>query len=150
MLTSEQIRTIDAATLNGRHFSLTLMKTAANASRTFFMTRCPEKKQGILIFAGTGNNGGMPWWWRKCSSVGYRVKVAVGSGWSYTEDCSHNLRLGAEQITCNTITSEQDLPVMEQFDCLSTDLGTGLSREVEVSQQSDLKQSTKWSASVIH
>lgn len=136
ILTADQIRKIDAATIEREGISsLTLMKRAATAFTNFFMTRCPEKKQEILILAGTGNNGGDALVVaRLLHQSGYRVTVCVvDQGGRYTEDCAHNLRLvKAEQITCNTITSVQDLPVMEQFDLLIDGIfGTGLSREVE-------------------
>lgn len=136
ILTAEQIRKIDSETIEREGISsLTLMKRAATAFTNFLMTRCPDKKQEILIFAGTGNNGGDALVVaRLLHQSGYRVKVCVvDQGSRYSEDCAHNLRRAkGEHIPCKIITGEQDIPSMERFDLLIDGIfGTGLSREVE-------------------
>lgn len=136
ILTAEQIRKIDAETIEREGISsLTLMKRAATAFTNFFMTRCPDKKQEILILAGTGNNGGDALVVaRLLHQSGYKVKVSIVDQDSrYSEDCAHNLRRAkGEHIPCNVILSKQDIPVMERFDLLIDGIfGTGLSREVE-------------------
>lgn len=136
MLTSEQIRVIDAETIRREGISsLSLMKRAATAFSNFIMTRCPDKNQEILILAGRGNNGGDALVVaRLLHQSGYRLKICVvDQGGRYTEDCAHNLRrVKAEHISCQTITSEQDIPEMEQYDLLVDGIfGTGISREVE-------------------
>ena len=136
ILTAEQIRKIDSETIEREGISsLTLMKRAATAFTNFLMTRCPDKKQEILIFAGTGYNGGDALVVaRLLHQSGYRVKVCVvDQGCRYSEDCAHTLRRAkGEHIPCKIITGEQDIPSMERFDLLIDGIfGTGLSREVE-------------------
>jgi len=136
ILTSEQIRLIDGETIQKEGISsLTLMKRAATAFYNFFVARCPEKEREIILFAGTGNNGGDALVVaRLLHQSGYRVKVCmVEQDSRYSEDCVHNLRrVKAEHISCSVVGSEHDLPALEQFDVIIDGIfGTGLSREVE-------------------
>ncbi len=135
ILTPEQIRKIDGETIRNEGISsLALMKRAATAFSDFFVSRCPEKEREILLFAGTGNNGGDALVVaRLLHQSGYRVKVCMVEQGRYSEDCAHNLRRAkGEHISCSVVASEQDLPDLESFDLIVDGIfGTGLSREVE-------------------
>jgi len=59
ILTSEQIRKIDAETVAREGISsLELMKRAATAFYHFFTEKYTNKNSSVAIFAGVGNNGG--------------------------------------------------------------------------------------------
>lgn len=59
LLTSPQIREADAYTIaNEPISSVDLMERAAKAFVSWFCNHFPEKKKGITIYCGTGNNGG--------------------------------------------------------------------------------------------
>ncbi len=59
LLTSAQIREADAYTIEHEPIaSVDLMERAAKAFVGWFVNHFPNKKQGIAIYCGTGNNGG--------------------------------------------------------------------------------------------
>lgn len=135
ILTSEQIRRIDAETIKREGIpSLELMKRAATAFYNRFTERCPDKGISVLIFSGVGNNGGDGLVIaRLLHKSGYGVKVCVVEyNDHYTEDCAHNLRrVKAENIAYTKIKAEKDIPDMNGYDAVIDGIfGTGLSREV--------------------
>ncbi|MDD2327078.1 MAG: NAD(P)H-hydrate dehydratase [bacterium] len=136
ILPSDQIRKIDVETIRKEGISsLELMKRAATAFYNFFVACCPDKEKEILIFAGSGNNGGDALAVaRLLHHSGYRVKVyMVDQGSRYSDDCAHNLRrVKAEHIHCTTVRSNDDLlEVGTSGVIIDGILGTGLSREIE-------------------
>lgn len=59
LLTAENIRKADAYTIKHEPISSTdLMERAAKAFVGWFINHFPDKKQGISVYCGTGNNGG--------------------------------------------------------------------------------------------
>jgi hydroxyethylthiazole kinase-like uncharacterized protein yjeF len=59
LLTAEQIRRADAHTIaNEPVSSIDLMERASKAYVGWFVNHFPDKKQGIAVYCGTGNNGG--------------------------------------------------------------------------------------------
>ena len=135
ILTSEQIRRIDAETIKREGIpSLELMKRAATAFYNRFTKRFPDRGISVLIFSGVGNNGGDGLAVaRMLSKSGYSVKVCVVEySDHYSEDCAHNLRrVKAENIAYSRIREEKDIPDPDRHDVVIDGIfGTGLSREV--------------------
>lgn len=135
ILTSEQIRRIDAETIKREGIpSLELMKRAATAFYNRFTERFPDRGTPVLIFAGVGNNGGDGLVVaRLLHKSGYSVRVCIVEySDHYTEDCAHNVRrIKAENIAYIKIKEEKDIPDMSGYDVLIDGIfGTGLSREV--------------------
>ncbi|MDD2512692.1 MAG: NAD(P)H-hydrate dehydratase [Proteiniphilum sp.] len=135
ILTSEQIRRIDAETIAREGIpSRALMKRAATAFFNHFVMRYPRKDTTVLLLAGMGNNGGDALVTaRLLHRSGYGVKVwMVEQKGACSEDCAHQLRrVKAENIACGRIRTEQDIPAAEAFDVIIDGIfGTGLSREV--------------------
>jgi len=135
ILTSEQIRRIDAETIKREGIpSLELMKRAATAFYNRFTERFPDRSIPVLIFSGVGNNGGDGLVIaRLLHKSGYGVKVCVVEySDQYTEDCAHNLRrVKAENIAYTKIKAEKDIPDMNGYEVVIDGIfGTGLSREV--------------------
>ncbi len=135
ILTSEQIRKIDAETIAREGIpSLELMKRAATAFYHFFTKRYTNKNSAVVIFAGVGNNGGDALVVaRLLHKSGYPVKAyMVEFSNRYTEDCAHNIRrMKAENISYKKIISKKDIPDLASFDVVIDGIfGTGLSREV--------------------
>lgn len=135
ILTSEQIRKIDAETVAREGISsLELMKRAATAFYHFFTEKYTNKNSSVAIFAGVGNNGGDALVVaRLLHKSGYSVKAyMVEFSNRYTEDCAHNIRrVKAENIPYKKIFNKEDIPDLSLFDVLVDGIfGTGLSREV--------------------
>jgi yjeF C-terminal region, hydroxyethylthiazole kinase-related/yjeF N-terminal region len=136
ILTSEQIRKIDAETISREGIpSLELMKRAATAFYGWFAERYTDKNLSTLIFSGVGNNGGDGLVVaRLLHKSGYNVKACVVEySDTHTEDCAHNIRrVKAENISYKKIVSEEDIPDIQQYDVvIDAIFGTGLSREVD-------------------
>jgi hydroxyethylthiazole kinase-like uncharacterized protein yjeF len=135
ILTSEQIRVVDAETIKREGIpSLTLMKQAATAFFSRFVDKYPRKETAVLIFSGVGNNGGdgivVA---RMLHRSGYRVMLCVVEySDRYSEDCAHNLRRAkAENVPCKKILEDRDIPDPGQYDVvIDAIFGTGLTREV--------------------
>jgi hydroxyethylthiazole kinase-like uncharacterized protein yjeF len=135
ILTSEQIRTIDAETIEREGIpSLELMKRAATAFYYFFTSKYTNRNTSVAVFAGVGNNGGDALVAaRLLHKAGYQVKAyMVEFNDKYTEDCAHNVRrVKAEKIAYKTIVNDEDIPELTAFDAVIDGIfGTGLSREV--------------------
>ncbi|MDR0421485.1 MAG: NAD(P)H-hydrate dehydratase [Proteiniphilum sp.] len=135
ILTSEQIRTVDAETIIREGISsLELMKRASTAFYYFFTGKYTDKNTSVIIFAGMGNNGGDALAAaRMLHKSGYPVKVyIVKFSDRYSEDCAHHVRrIKAEKIPGKRIVEEEDIPDPAPFDVIIDGLfGTGLSREV--------------------
>lgn len=135
ILTSEQIRGIDAETIKREGIpSLTLMKRAATAFYDRFIERYPEKSISVIVIAGVGNNGGDGLVVaRLLHKSGYSVKACVVEySEKYSEDCAHNLRrVKAENIAYCKIKSGDTIPDLAHYDVVIDALfGTGLTREV--------------------
>lgn len=135
ILTSEQIRRVDAETIKREGIpSLELMKRAAKAFYDRFTERFPDKNSPVLIFAGVGNNGGDGLVVaRLLNKSGYNVKVCIVEySDHYTEDCAHNVRrIKAENISYMKVREEKEIPELSGYDLLIDGIfGTGLSREV--------------------
>lgn len=135
ILTSEQIRKIDAETIAREGIpSLELMKRASTAFYHFFTEKYRKRNYAVIIFAGVGNNGGDALVVaRLLHKSGYPVKVCmVEFSDRYTEDCIHNLRrIKTESITYEKIVHEKDIPDLSPFDVVIDGIfGTGLSRDV--------------------
>ena len=111
ILTSEQIRRVDAETIKREGIpSLELMKRAAKAFYDRFTERFPDKNSPVLIFAGVGNNGGDGLVVaRLLNKSGYNVKVCIVEySDHYTEDCAHNVRrIKAENISYMKVREEK-------------------------------------------
>ncbi len=114
ILTSEQIREIDAQTvLREQISSLDLMERAATAFYHWLIEKYDRKDTSILVFAGVGNNGGDALAVaRMLHGVGYPVKVVVVEySASYSDDCLHNLhRAEAAGVPCTKIVLTSDIP----------------------------------------
>ncbi|MGI6572625.1 MAG: NAD(P)H-hydrate dehydratase [Fermentimonas sp.] len=119
ILTSEQIREIDAQTvLRERISSLDLMERAATAFYHWLIEKYDREDISILVFAGVGNNGGDALAVaRMLHGAGYPVKVVVVEySASYSNDCLHNLRRAmAAGISCTKIVSASDIPQSNFF-----------------------------------
>ena len=135
ILTSEQIRRIDAETIKREGIpSLELMKRAATAFYNWFTENYPNKRLSLSVFAGVGNNGGDGMMIaRLLHKSGYNVKAfIVEYSQKYTEDTAHNLRrLKADNVFHKKILTEKEMPDLSAFDLVIDGIfGTGLSREV--------------------
>lgn len=135
ILTSEQIREIDAKTISHDDISsLQLMKRAATAFYDWFTDKYTDKDGLTLVVAGVGNNGGDGLVVaRLLHKAGYNVSVCIVEySERYTEDCAHNVRrVKAENIPYKKITLTEEIPDFTKYDILIDGLfGTGLSREV--------------------
>ncbi|MBK5195116.1 MAG: NAD(P)H-hydrate dehydratase [Proteiniphilum sp.] len=135
ILTSEQIRVVDAETIKWEGIpSLTLMKQAATAFYNRFVENYPRKEIAVLIFSGVGNNGGDGLVVaRMLNKSGYNVMLyVVEYSDKYSEDCAHNLRRAkAENVPNKKIITDIDIPDPNQYDVvIDAIFGTGLSREV--------------------
>ncbi|SCD20920.1 putative carbohydrate kinase [Proteiniphilum saccharofermentans] len=135
ILTSEQIRKVDAETITREGISsLELMKRAATAFYRFFTEKYTDRNTSVIIFAGVGNNGGDALVVaRLLYKAGYSVKAyMVEFSNRYTEDCAHNIRrVKAENIPYKKILNKEDIPDLSPFDVVIDGIfGTGLSREV--------------------
>jgi len=135
ILTSEQIRVVDAETIKREGIpSLTLMKQAAAAFYNRFTEKYPRKENGVIIFSGVGNNGGDGLVVaRLLNNSGYNVMIyLVEYSDKYSEDCAHNLRrVKAENVPYKKIITDRDIPDLIQYDVvIDAIFGTGLSREV--------------------
>lgn len=136
ILTSEQIRRVDAETIAREGIpSLDLMKRASTAFYNYFVERYASKNTSVVVFAGVGNNGGDALVVaRLLHKAGYPVKAfMVEISDRYSEDCAHNVRrMKAENIAYKKIVTESDIPDLEAFDVVVDGIfGTGLSREVD-------------------
>lgn len=135
ILTSEQIRNVDAETIKRESISsLELMMRASTAFYHWFIDKYSSKNTSVLIFSGVGNNGGDGLVIaRLLHKSGYNVKVCVVeySG-RYTEDCAHNIRrVKAENISFSKITNENQIPDIRKYDVvIDAIFGTGLSRDI--------------------
>ncbi len=139
ILTGEQIRTIESETIvRDEISSLDLMERAATVFSHWFMhKKCFPKSTSVLVLAGVGNNGGDALVVaRLLHREGYPVTVyVVEYSPTYSEECSHNLRLLKEvEIPCTTIASRENLPsqdVYEKYNLIIDGIfGTGINREV--------------------
>ncbi len=135
ILTSEQIRKVDAETIRREGItSLELMKRASLAFFDWFTEKHSDKNLSVIVFAGVGNNGGDALVVaRMLSNAGYRVGVCVVEySSSYSEDCAHNLRrIKADNISYKIVSDETRLPDISVYDIVVDGIfGTGLSREV--------------------
>lgn len=136
ILSSEQIRIVDAETINREDISsLELMKRAATAFCDWFTKKYTNKHSLIVIFSGVGNNGGDGLVIaRILHKRGYNVEVfIVEYKDSYSDDCAHNLRrVKKEKIHCKKIQDKLDIPFIEKYDIVIDGVfGLGLSREVK-------------------
>ena len=135
ILSSEQIRIVDAETIKREGISsLELMKRAATAFCYWFTKKYTNKQSLIAIFSGVGNNGGDGLVIaRILHKLGYNVDVfIVEYKDSYSDDCAHNLRrVKAEKIHYKKILDKIDIPSLEKYDIVIDGIfGIGLSREV--------------------
>lgn len=133
ILTSKQIREVDAATISLEGIpSLELMERAAAAFYHWFITRYASKDIAVALFAGTGNNGGDALAIaRLLNQAGYPVHVfVVEYSSTYSDDCRENLhRVKAENISCDMISSTDEIPSLDPYDLLIDGIfGTGLNR----------------------
>lgn len=133
ILTAEQIRTLDAHTIQNEPIaSLDLMERAAQAFVRWFCA-CYDNHRKIIIFCGKGNNGGDGLAiGRLLTNKGYSVAVYVVQ---YTETGSKDFQANLQRLdTCLPVVSihnRGDIPELPE-DCLVIDalLGSGLSRPV--------------------
>lgn len=135
ILTAEQIREIDAKTIEYENISsLELMKRASKAFFDWFTAKFSNKNLLISIFSGTGNNGGDGLVVaRMLHKSGYKVKVfIVEYSVNYSEDCAHNIRRAkVENISVQRISSGANIPDFTGFEVIIDAIfGTGLNREV--------------------
>lgn len=135
ILSSDQIRFVDAESIKREDISsLELMKRAATAFCDWFSKKHTNKNSLIVVFSGTGNNGGDGLVIALIlNKLGYNVEVfIVEYKDSYSDDCAYNLRsIKSEKISCKKIQNKKDIPPLEKYDIVIDGIfGTGLSREV--------------------
>lgn len=136
ILTSEQIRKVDAETVSREGIpSLELMDRAAASFFRFFVEKYADKTTSVIIFAGVGNNGGDALVVaRLLHHAGYRVDTfLVEFSDRYTGDCKYNLdKIRAENIPYDKIVTGHDIPDLAPFDVVIDGIfGTGLSRDMD-------------------
>lgn len=133
ILSSKQIRTVDAKTLEyqGIH-SYELMEEAASVFTDYFIENYYTRENNVALFCGPGNNGGDGVVVAHfLNSVGYSVQlymVEVSS--TYSKDCLRNIeRAKKAGIDIIKITSISQFPSSDNIDVIiDAILGTGLSR----------------------
>jgi hydroxyethylthiazole kinase-like uncharacterized protein yjeF len=150
ILSSEQIRIVDTETIRREGISsLELMRSAATAFCNWFTKAHSNKLSSIVIFSGTGNNGGDGLVIaRILHKLGYNIEVfIVEYNDSYSDDCAHNIRrIKAEKISYKKIQNKKDIPSLEKFDIVIDGIfGIGLSREVSGIAAEVIKEINKFS-----
>ena len=135
ILSAESIREIDAKTIEYKQiFSYELMEKAANAFFYYFIEKYNGTKRSIIIFCGTGNNGGDGLAVaRLLHEMGYKVQAfVVKNSKRFTPDCELNLeRAKKTGLDTTMINSEKDIPTVEDNQIIIDAIfGTGLSREL--------------------
>ncbi|MDA3866247.1 MAG: NAD(P)H-hydrate dehydratase [Salinivirgaceae bacterium] len=136
ILTAEQIRTIDEATIKGEPIpSVDLMERAANQLLQVVLHKFTHTKN-IALLAGPGNNGGDAIaLTRLLSEKGKRTTLfLIDLGGQLSPDSKTNLtRLNNyKTVTVATISKKDALPDMQKFDMVIDGIfGSGLSRPVE-------------------
>jgi hydroxyethylthiazole kinase-like uncharacterized protein yjeF len=135
ILSSAAIRNIDAQTIQYDNItSDELMEKAATAFFTHFIQQHKNLKNNIILFCGTGNNGGDGLVVaRLLYEAGYNVEAyLIKVGEAISNDCALNLdRANRVGLNVATITSHEHLPDLSHSSILIDAIfGTGLSREV--------------------
>jgi len=133
ILNAEQIRSLDAYTINNEPISsVDLMEKASKAFVSWFVN-CFDVSRSVLVFCGKGNNGGDGLAIaRLLVDNGFQVQVFVIA---YTEtasaDFTKNLERLKEYLNANTIVAAGDIPDLHSDQILIDGiLGSGLSRPV--------------------
>lgn len=131
ILSANQIREADRFTIaNEPIASIDLMERASEAFVTKFLGLHP-KKQKVLVFCGTGNNGG----------DGLAVsRLLLGSGWDVSTFVVGDIENGSDDFKINLdrtdnfqpIENESDFPKISSHSIIIDGLfGSGLSRELD-------------------
>jgi hydroxyethylthiazole kinase-like uncharacterized protein yjeF len=133
LLTAAQIREADAYTIaNEPIASIDLMERASKAFVGWFINHFPDKKQSIVIYCGTGNNGGDGLAIaRMLHGHQYKkldVKIARFSD-KATDDFNENLkRLQQTSIQITEIGKDESLPEDKSEIIIDALLGSGLNK----------------------
>ncbi|MFO7862933.1 MAG: NAD(P)H-hydrate dehydratase [Salinivirgaceae bacterium] len=136
ILTAEQIREIDEATIKGEPISsVNLMERAANQLLQVVLHQFTQAKN-IALLAGPGNNGGDAIaLTRLLSENGKRTTLfLIDLGGQLSPDSKANLnRLdNYKEVTIETISKNDASPDFQEYDLLIDGIfGSGLSRPVE-------------------
>lgn len=136
LLTSPQIREADAYTIAHEPISsIELMERAAKAFVGWFVNCFPDKKKGISVYCGTGNNGGDGLAIaRMLNEHQYKitsVKIARFSD-KASDDFSTNFsRLRQTGIAITEIKPGDDFPADDSPVIIAALLGTGLNKPLE-------------------
>ncbi|MGZ3834030.1 MAG: NAD(P)H-hydrate epimerase, partial [Mucilaginibacter sp.] len=133
LLRSPEIREADAYTIAHEPItSIDLMERAAKAFVGWFINHFPDKKQGIAVYCGMGNNGGdglaIARMLKDHQYQQVDVKIAAFSTKS-SDDFNTNLhRLIPSGITITEIKRGGNLPVENSEIIIDALLGTGLNK----------------------
>lgn len=136
ILRAQQIKEADQFTIKNEPISsIDLMERAVNQLFLWFQENI-EKKSPILVFAGSGNNGGDGLGLaRQLHSNGYKVSVYLARFSDHlSEDCQIQFdRLQEAGIQPVEINNIADFPEFDAENCVLVDalFGSGLSRPLE-------------------
>ena len=137
LLTADQIRTLDRLTIAREPISSTdLMERAANAFVRWFVNEFPETDRPILIFCGSGNNGGDGLAVaRLLLKKGYQPRVIlckITDGLSADSAVNLERLKYAEGSRISVLQEGAEFPILPAEGILvDAILGSGLSRPVE-------------------
>ena len=158
IFTSEQIREIDALTIQSEPISsIDLMERAAGQLYKWITAKF-GRSEHIFVFAGPGNNGGDGLALaRMLSENGYSVEVFYVK---FTEKTTSDWELNRKRLGKSKITTFNNLTSIDQFPVLASDdivvdaiFGSGLTRPVDglaeqVIEQINLSDSIKISIDI--
>lgn len=144
MITAAQMRSADKYTIENKPIrSIDLMESASFAFVNEFHQHYPDTHLPVIVFCGTGNNGGDGLAIaRLLNTKGYTVSVQiVRLGTSESEDFQLNLsRLGEGNIPFHYLDSVHDIKLQQPAIIIDAILGSGLNKPVEGLVQSILEQ----------
>jgi NAD(P)H-hydrate epimerase len=133
LLTAEDIRKADAYTIKHEPISsINLMERAGKAFVGWFINHFPDKKQGITVYCGTGNNGGDGLAIaRMLDQHKYqKIKVVIAR---FSKKSSADFDMNLERLTAAGIKPTEilpggDLPAVGDPIIIDALLGTGLNK----------------------
>lgn len=135
IFSATQIRQADSYTIEHEPIaSIDLMERASVAFCQKFTTLYTAQNQHVLIFCGTGNNGGDGLAIaRILAQNSYRVKVSVlGNVATATVDFLENFKRLPHSILNTSITAHADFPLLSDHEIIIDALfGSGLNRPIE-------------------
>jgi len=135
ILSADQIRQADSFTITHEPIaSIDLMERAAKAFCIQFTALYPSKNSPILLFCGTGNNGGDGLAiGRLLAQEDYHVKVfTIGKTETASADFLENFNRLPHSIVHAPITDHTDFPLLSDHEIIIDALfGSGLNRHIE-------------------